>query len=93
MRVTVRYHSLFRRRIGAGTGEIELPEGASARDALLALAQRHGDAAHALLLEADGEIARDLVIFHNDRLLRLDERGRTLANGDELALFPALGGG
>ncbi|MBL7183655.1 MAG: MoaD/ThiS family protein [Anaerolineae bacterium] len=91
--VTVRYHNLLRRMTGVKEETISLPVGASLRDALEHLAQRHGPALQEMLFEPDGGISVHLVIFRNRQLVRPDQHDAPLTDGEELMLFPAIAGG
>ena len=81
MRVTVLYFAAARERAGTGSEAIELPEGATARDALAAACARHPPlqaVADKLRLAVDQEFAGA------DRKLR---------EGSEIALIPPVSGG
>ncbi len=80
MRVTVLYFAAARERAGTGSEAIELPEGATARDALAAACARHPPlqaVADKLRLAVDQEFAGA------DRKLR---------EGSEIALIPPVSG-
>ena len=91
--VTVRYHNLLRRMTGVKEETISLPVGASLRDALEHLAQRHGPALQEMLFEPDGGISLHLAVFYNRQLVRPDQHDAPLSADDELMLFPAIAGG
>ena len=91
--VTVRYHNLLRRMTGVAEETITLPEGASLRDALERLAQRHGPALQEMFFEPDGGISLHLAIFCNRQLVRHGQHDTPLSADDELMLFPAIAGG
>ncbi len=82
MRVTVRLFAILRRTAGADSLELELPDGASAADALDALAARAGVAELVermpLRVAVNGEYA---------------DGDAVLAQGDELAVIPPVSGG
>ncbi len=91
--ITVRYHNLLRRMTGVKEETITLPVGASLRDALEHLAQRHGPALQEMLFEPDGGISLHLVVFRDQQLVLPDQHDTPLTDGEELMLFPAIAGG
>jgi len=91
--VTVHYHNLLRRGAGLKKETFTLPKGASLRDALLYLAQRHGPTLREMLLDPDRGISLHLVVFRDDQLVRPDQHDALLSDGEELMLFPAISGG
>ena len=91
--ITVRYHNLLRRMTGVKEETISLPVGASLRDALEHLAQRHGPALQEMLFEPEGGVSVHLAIFRNRQLMRHDQHDAPLSADDKLMLFPAIAGG
>jgi len=84
MVLEVRLFAILRERAGAGSLSVELPdEGATVRDALLALGRRSEPLASAL--------EKMPVVMAVNR--EYAESGDTLAAGDELALIPPVSGG
>jgi molybdopterin synthase catalytic subunit len=81
MQIQVRYFAVLRERLGRDEDTLELAAGATAGDAVAALAERHGAIAN---LRGRCRVARNLV------MVALDE---PLADGDELALIPPVAGG
>lgn len=80
MRVSVRLFASYREAAGVGHMALELPSGATARDAIHAVIERHP-------LVAGG---RHVVIARNREYVDADA---PLADGDELALIPPVSGG
>lgn len=80
MRVLVRLFASYREAAGAGHVQLELPAGATARDAIREVLREHP-------LVAEG---RQLVIARNTEYVGVDT---ALADGDELALIPPVSGG
>ncbi|MDE3194479.1 MAG: molybdopterin converting factor subunit 1 [Chloroflexota bacterium] len=80
MRVLVRLFASYREAAGVGHIELELPAGATARDAIRAVLAEHP-------LVAEG---RQLVIARNEEYVDVDA---ALEDGDELALIPPVSGG
>ncbi len=83
MKIAVRTGGLLGKYLPEGSArnsaEIEVPDGASARDVI----ERLG-------LPTDG----GYLVIHNGTAVPKDARGaRTLADGDELAIMPPLKGG
>jgi molybdopterin synthase catalytic subunit len=84
MVLEVRLFAILRERAGAGSLSVELPEeGATVRDALLALGRQSEPLASAL--------ERMSVVMAVNR--EYAESGDALAPGDELALIPPVSGG
>src|SRR5687767_14775442 len=81
MKISVLYFAVFRERLGRDEDVIELPEGATVKNAIDALAAKH-PAIAALRGKFRCAVNQDFT----------DEE-RALANGDELALIPPVAGG
>ena len=90
--VGVRYHNMLRHRAGVEHETIALAEG-TLRAALEHLADRHGPRLREMLFAPDGGVASHIVIFRNRKLVPQGQHHLSLANGDELMLFPAIAGG
>ena len=80
MRVLVRLFASYREAAGAGHLQLELPDGATVRDAIREVLRDHP-------LVAEG---RQLVIARNKEYVEPDA---PLADGDEVALIPPVSGG
>ena len=80
MRVLVRLFASYREAAGRGHFDLELPPGATVRDAIARITKDHP-------LIAEG---RQVVIARNREYVGVDE---PLADGDELALIPPVSGG
>jgi MoaE-MoaD fusion protein len=80
MRVLVRLFASYREAAGVGRMELELPPGATVKDAIFKILKDHP-------LIADG---RQVVIAKNHDYVTADE---PLADGDEVALIPPVSGG
>src|SRR5919201_7042273 len=82
MEVEVRLFAMLRERAGSDSVTVDLPPGATVRDALDAVGSRHGlgelIAAMPVVMAVNREYADD---------------GDTLSAGDELALIPPVSGG
>ena len=91
--VNVHYHNTLRRATGAAEEAVTLPDGSLLRDVLEYLQNHHEPALREMLFAPDGSIAPHLVIFRNRRLVPPAQRPLTLADGDDLMLFPAIAGG
>jgi len=82
MRIRVRLFAILRERAGRAELDLDLPEGATASDALAAVAADTGL----------GRIAEEMPLgFAINREYR--DGAATLADGDELALIPPVSGG
>ena len=91
--VTVRYYNLLRRHTGVACERLELPPGTEVAVAVRRLADRHGPAFAEMILSPPGGLASHLVVFVNQQLVFPGGPTLTLADGDELKLFPAISGG
>ena len=91
--VTVRYHNILRHHAGVDRESLELPEGTEVSAAVRRLAGQHGPGLREMLLSADGGLSPHLVIFVNQESVFPSQRDPTLADGDELRLFPTISGG
>jgi len=93
MRVSVEIGFSFKRALDEGYRTLELPDGATVRDAVRALAGRYPEAAERLLDEA-GEIRRNIHALVNGGNVQFRDRFDTfLEDGDRLTILPAVGGG
>src|SRR5918994_3077279 len=82
MQVKVRLFAILRERAGADSVELELADGATATDAIDAVADRHGL----------GELLQRLPIAVAVNR-EYAEREQALDDGDEVALIPPVSGG
>ena len=81
MRIRVRMFAILRQSAGTDALDLDLPDGATAQEASQAVAQRFPQIKNFL-----GKIA--LAVNHE-----YADANRPLADGDELALLPAVSGG
>jgi len=73
---------------------LELPEGSCVRDAIRELSKRFGKALEGALLDGGGGLAKFVKVMLNGRDIDfLSGLETPLSNGDELLLFPPVGGG
>ena len=80
MNVHVRLFASYREAVGSGQVLLELPSGATVRDAIALIRQQHPHL-------SDG---RELVVAKNRDYVGLDD---PIGDGDELALIPPVSGG
>ena len=90
--VSVRYYNVLRQVTGLERETVVIPEG-SLPALLRHLAKAHGPALETMLFGQENAISDHLVIFCNQQLVPPGQRGKPLADGDELMLFPAMSGG
>jgi molybdopterin converting factor small subunit len=91
--VNVRYHNILRKVVGKTEETVVLPVGASLRDVLEHVGDRHGPCLRHMLFAPEGDVASYLVVFRNRKLVPHDQAHAPLADGDELMFFPAISGG
>lgn len=73
--------------------QIELPAAPSLRALLHVLADRYDDAFRAKILEGD-DVSGELIVLVNGRHIAHTGGGDTpLKEGDEVSIFPVVGGG
>lgn len=92
MRITLHYHSFLKDATRCAAETFDLPAGATMLDVLRAVAARH-PAAQSVLLLRSGDIAPYVKLWRNGQPLTPEAAADALADGDTLALYPALSGG
>ncbi len=93
MRISVEIAFSFKRELGDDYRTLELPEGATVRDAMVELARRH-PAAGSRLFDEDGEVRRNINALVNGGNVQFRRRFDTvLRDGDRMAILPPVGGG
>lgn len=83
----------LRQFVAAKQVDLEVQSGDTVRDALVRLA---GDqpALGERILDDDGNLQKAINVLVNGRSIKfLDDLNTTIQEGDELAIFPAVGGG
>ncbi len=94
MLVRVRAFATLADLVGTRSIELELPEGSTVGDALRALVQRCGRALEEAIMDEHGRPRKLVKIFLNGRDVDfLSGLSTPLSDGDELLLFPPVGGG
>ena len=90
MRVTVHYLAQIKRAAGVGSETLDVPEGATLHEFLTALAKRHDESFHALLLDDAGRPRRTLLYFVGDTHAPLDA---PLCDGAAVSILAPMSGG
>ena len=86
----IRFTNLFAERIG-GVNSVDV-QGATVELSLRALTDRHPDLTP-LVWAKDGALNSVMVLFLNDRQLRVAEIGTPVGPSDQIDIVPALEGG
>ena len=83
----------LRQFVAAKQVDLEVESGDTVRDALVRLAGDH-PALGERILDDDGNLQKAINVLVNGRSIKfLDDLNTTIQEGDELAIFPAVGGG
>jgi molybdopterin synthase sulfur carrier subunit len=91
--VKLKVFGTLRQYIPAKQVEMEVRDGDTVRDALVRLAGDHG-ALGERILDGEGNLQKAINVLVNGRSIHfLDGLDTTIQEGDELAIFPAVGGG
>lgn len=91
--VTVKAYATIRDAIGSRV-EVKLHEGASVKDLLNELTRSYGRRFLEIVLNEGGELLPYVKLLVNGRDIEfLNKLETKLKNGDEVALFPPVGGG
>lgn len=87
----VRLNSTLRGQAGLKEVSLDLPAGAAVQEALEAV-EAQVPVLHGVLLDEDGQLRNNIVVFHNGRNIRFKQDARTpLAADDRLDIFPEMG--
>jgi molybdopterin converting factor small subunit len=92
MKVTVRYLAQLKQAAGVSGEEIDLPAACTARELVVQLARRRGDALHRLLLDAKGALHPTILLFVGDEQVGADDCA-LLKDGDVITLLSPVAGG
>jgi molybdopterin synthase sulfur carrier subunit len=93
MRISIEIGFSFKRELASDYRNLELPEGATVRDAFGALATRY-PAVERRVFGPDGEIRRNVNALINGGNVQFRDRFETvLSDGDRLTILPPVGGG
>lgn len=93
LRIRVRSFAMIREAIGANV-EVELEEGARIKDLLNELTRGYGESFSKLVLDEGGGLRPYVKVLLNGRDIEFLNKLETgLKDGDEVALFPPVGGG
>jgi sulfur-carrier protein len=90
MRVKVEAHPPYRAVLGAGELQLDLPAGATLRDALVVLAKRSREFQPWARANKDEWLWGQLLVHARGEIVRLDD---PLHDGQRLELLPPIAGG
>ncbi|MDY7040495.1 MAG: MoaD/ThiS family protein [Chloroflexota bacterium] len=90
--VTLRYYNIIKDAVGRASETLELPAGTTPTDVIVSLCQRYPHL-RSIALRPDGRLAPHLRVFLNGQVARPQHLANPLSDGDEVMLFPAIGGG
>jgi molybdopterin converting factor small subunit len=88
--LTVVAYQPYRAGLGAGTLELQVPDGATLRDVLRELARRSHELVPLAEARKDEWLWGQLLVHVRGEMVRLNDR---LHNGDRLELLPPIAGG
>ncbi|MEZ6044439.1 MAG: MoaD/ThiS family protein [Planctomycetaceae bacterium] len=92
MHITIEYVAQIKRAAGTGKETVELSDGATLKETLSSLAEKHGDPLAGMLLAADGNPINSLLIFLGEDQVRIEENP-VLAEGAVLTISTPISGG
>jgi len=93
MKVAVEIAFSFKRELDDAHRSLELPDGATVRDAMVELGRRYATLG-LRLFEEGGEIRRNINALINGGNVQFRQRFETvLVDGDRLTILPPVGGG
>jgi molybdopterin converting factor small subunit len=90
MQLDVVAYPPYRAGLGAGTVQLDMPEGSTLRDVLRVLAQRSQEFEPWARARKDEWLWGQLLVHVKGEMVRLDDR---LHHGDRLELLPPIAGG
>ena len=90
--VTLRYYNIIKDAVGRASETLALPAGTTPIEMVVSLCQRYPHL-RPIALQADGGLSPHLRVFLNGQVARPQHLTRSLCDGDEVMLFPAIGGG
>ena len=90
MRVTVHYLAQIKRSAGCATESLDSPAGATLREVLRILAERHGPGFRSLLLDEANEPRKSLLFFVGEEHA---EVSLPLRDGDAVTILTPMSGG
>ena len=93
MKISVEIAFSFKRELDDAYRTLELPDGATVRDAMAELGRRYA-AVRERLFDENGEIRRNINALINGGNVQFRQRFETvLVDGDRLTILPPVGGG
>ncbi len=90
MKVEVSYVAQVRSAAGVGAETVELPAAATAGELAAKVADAHGQTLRGLLLDADGQVRKTILVFINNRQ---SGSATPLKDNDRVTFLSPLSGG
>lgn len=92
MRIQVRYYNVLADYAGTRRASCQVPAGTTLRGLIAHLVATNPQLFGRVVLH-DGALSPHVRVFLNEKLVTEDDIERPLTEGDEVLLFPAVGGG
>ncbi len=92
MIVIIEYTAQLKQAANCSSEEISLEQGATARDAILQVAQQHGGALKKMLITNESDVSSSLLFFVDDSQV-VDIESHLLSEGNHITIMSPISGG